>query len=155
MYSPAGALNIPIPMVSYSWNPSDSFHMSIGLPLALMWRPIDDLTINLSYVPLTNVNALATYRLSDLFRVYGGYQFLNEAYYLADRADAQDRFFGFEQRLLIGARWDVWQHATLDLNTGYAFDRHYGEGLNQISSLHDQVDIAPGAFVGMKLNWKF
>ena len=155
MYSPAATLNIPIPMVSYAWNPSEYFHMSIGLPLALMWRPTDELTVNLSYVPLTNVNGLVTYRLFDPVRVYGGYQLLNEAYYLADRADSQDRFFGFEQRLVVGVRWDVWQRATLDLNTGYAFDRHYGEGLNQTSSLHDRVDVAPDAFLGLKFNWKF
>ncbi|MGH9206007.1 MAG: DUF6268 family outer membrane beta-barrel protein, partial [Acidimicrobiales bacterium] len=46
MYSPSGTLNFPIPIVSYSWNPSDSFHLNIGLPFAMMWKPLDDLTIN-------------------------------------------------------------------------------------------------------------
>ena len=155
MYSPSGTLNFPIPMASYNWNPSDRFHMSIGLPLAVMWRPTDDLAVNLSYAPLTNVNALATYKLGDPLRIYGGYQFLTESYFLTDRPDAQDRFFAYEQRLVVGAKWNVWKQLTLDLNGGYAFDCHYGEGKNETSSLIDQVDVAPGAFLGMKLNWKF
>ncbi|HWL10879.1 MAG TPA: DUF6268 family outer membrane beta-barrel protein [Planctomicrobium sp.] len=35
MYSPAGTLNFPIPMVAYSWSPSESFQMNIGLPFRL------------------------------------------------------------------------------------------------------------------------
>jgi hypothetical protein len=155
MYSPTGAVSFPIPMVSYAWNPSDTFRMNIGLPFAMMWRPTDDLTLNLSYTPITSVNALATYRLAEQWKVYGGYQTLNESYLLADRAVSQDRFFEFEDRLLVGVRWEPWRRATVDLNSGYAFDRHFGEGKNQTSDLEDEVNIAPGAFVGTKLNWKF
>src|SRR5262249_37068685 len=105
-------------------------------------------TLDLSYFPLTNVHARATYRVAGGVHVYGGYEFLNESYFLADRADTRDRFLGFEQRLIGGVRWDLWRHATLDLSAGYAFDRFYGEGRNQGGSLHDRVDIAPGAFLG-------
>jgi len=62
---------------------------------------------------------------------------------------------GFEQRLIGGVRWDVWRHAALDLSGGYAFDRHYGEGRNQGSSLHDRVDIAPGGFFGASLRFRY
>jgi hypothetical protein len=155
LYSSAGTLNFPIPGVAYVWNPSDDLRVSIGLPLSVMWRPVEDLTLNVSYFPLTNARALATYRLANPVRVYGGYEFLNEAYFLADRVNTQDRFFGFEQRLLGGVRWDVWRHAVLDLNAGYAFDRHYGEGRNEGSSLHDRVDIASGAFLGANLRIRY
>ena len=155
MYSPSGALNFPIPILSYAWNPSDYFHLNIGLPLAMMWKPTDDLTIDLSYTPVTNVNALATYRLSDKFRVYGGYRNFTEAYFLVDRENTDDRFFGLEQRLLTGVKWDLWRNIKLDVNGGYAFDRRYGEGKNQTSSLYDEVDVSSGAFVGFQLNWKF
>lgn len=155
MYSPSGALDFPIPIISYAWNPSDYFHLNIGLPLAMMWKPTDDLTIDLSYTPVTNVNALATYRLSDKLRVYGGYRNFTEAYFLVDRENTDDRFFGLEQRLLGGVKCDIWRNLKLDLNAGYAFDRRYGEGKNQTSSLYDEVDVSSGAFVGLRLNWKF
>jgi hypothetical protein len=155
MYNPSGVLNFPIPIASYLWNPSDQFQMSIGLPLAMTWRPTGDWTVNISYTPLTNVNARVTYRMTEALFAYCGYEYLTESYFLAERVNKQDRFFGFEQRLVTGLRWNVWRNTTLDANGGYAFDRHYGEGQNQGASLHDQVFIAPGAFLGVRLAWKF
>jgi hypothetical protein len=155
VYSSAGQLNFPLPLISYLWNPSDTFQLNIGLPFALTWRPTADWTINLSYAPLTNVNARVTYRALERLAVYGGYQFLTAAYLLADREVRTDRFFEFEQRLVTGLRWNVWRSAVLDLNAGYAFDRHYGEGRNQGSGLHDQVHLAPSAFLGVNLLVRF
>ncbi len=151
MYSPVGNLTFPIPGIAYSWKPSEDLHVNIGIPFSVMWRPVEDLTLTFSYIPITNVNARATYRVMNGLNVYGGFEWLNEAYFLADRAEQKERFLAFEKRLICGVRWDIWTHAALDLNAGYAFDRYYGEGQNQISNLHDRVDISPGAFVGANL----
>jgi hypothetical protein len=155
MYSPAGTLNFPIPMVSYLWNPSEALHLSIGLPLALTWQPTDDWTVNLSYVPLTNVNARVTHQILERAYVYGGYEFLTESYFLADRAIDRDRFIGLEQRLVSGVRWKVWRHANLDFNGGYAFNRQYGEGANQGATLHDRVLVQPAAFLGLNVRMQY
>ncbi|MCE9531865.1 MAG: DUF6268 family outer membrane beta-barrel protein [Planctomycetes bacterium] len=151
MYSPVGNLTFPIPGIAYSWKPSDELHVNIGIPFSAMWKPVEDLTLTFSYIPVTNVNARATYRVMDGLNIYGGFEWLNEAYFLADRADQKERFLAFENRLICGVRWDIWTHAILDLNAGYAFDRYYGEGQNQISNLHDRVVIKPGAFLGANL----
>jgi hypothetical protein len=151
MYSPVGNLTFPIPGIAYSWKPSDDLHVNIGLPFSVMWRPVEDLTLTLSYIPITNVNARATYELMNGLNLYGGFEWLNEAYFLAERAEQEERFLAFEKRLICGIRWDIWTHAALDLNAGYAFDRYYGEGQNQLSNLHDRVDINPGAFAGASL----
>lgn len=151
MYSPVGNLTFPIPGIAYSWKPSEDLHVNIGIPLSAMWRPVEDLTLTFSYIPIVNVNAHATYQLTKGLKIYTGFEWLNEAYFLADRADRKDRFLAFEKRLISGVRWDFWTHATLELNAGYAFDRYYGEGQNQISNLQDRVNIAPGAFVGANL----
>jgi hypothetical protein len=155
MYSPVGNVNFPIPGVAYVWNPSNDLHVCIGLPLSVMWRPVEDLTIYAMYVPLTNVNGRVTYRLADKVFIFGGYQWAQEAYLLADRAEQNDRFLGYEQRLIGGIRWDVWQHAALEINSGYAFNRYYGIGQNQIRNLTDRVDIAPGVFVGANFRVRF
>ena len=155
MYSPVGNLSFPMPGVAYLWNPSDAWRVSIGLPFSVMWRPVEDLTINVMYMPIITVNARATYRLLGKVFIYGGFESLQEAYLLADREVVTDRFMGFEKRLLGGVRWDVWQHAAVDLNAGYAFDRYYGVGKNQIGNLHDQVDVAPGAFTSMNFSIRF
>lgn len=151
MYSPVGNLTFPIPGVAYSWKPSDDLHVNIGLPFSVMWQPVEDLTVTFFYVPVTNVNARATYQLMHGLNVYTGFEWLNEAYFLADRVEQKERFLAFEKRLICGVRWDLWTCAALDLNAGYAFDRYYGEGQNQISNLHDRVDVSPGAFVGANL----
>jgi hypothetical protein len=154
-YSPLANLNFPIPGVAYVWNPTDDLRVQVGLPFSVLWRPIQDLTIDMFYFPLTNVSGHVTYRLARGLRLYGGYEFLNESYFLADRAETRDRFMGFEQRVITGVRWDLWQHATLDAHGGYAFGRYFGEGVNQGSSLQDKVNIAPGAFIGASVRVRF
>jgi hypothetical protein len=155
MYSPVGNLNFPIPGVAYLWNPSDTFHASIGLPPALLWRPTERLTINLSYMPIATANARATYQLLEEFFVFGGFESLQESYFLADRDDKNDRFMGFEKRVIGGVRWDVWRHAALEAGGGYAFDRYYGTGQNRIDDLHDEVDIDPGPFLSASVRIRF
>lgn len=156
MYSPVGNLNFPIPGVSYQWNPSERFQASIGLPFSLSWRPTDDLTIDVMYMPIVTVNARVTYKLAEQIFLYGGFESLQEAYLLADREKTNDRFMGFEKRLLAGIRWDLWQHAALDVSAGYAFDRYYGMGQNQIDgNLDDEVRLDPGAFLSAALQVRF
>jgi len=150
-YSPVGNVNFPIPGIAYFWKPSDDLQVSIGIPFSVKWKPIEDLTLTFSYIPVVNVNARATYQLTSPLNVYVGFEWLNEAYFLADRADQRARFLAFEKRLISGIRWDLTTHAALDFNAGYAFDRYFGEGRNQFSNLQDQVDISPGAFVGVNL----
>ena len=151
MYSPVGNVAFPIPGIAYSWKPSDDFNMSIGLPFLIKWKPVEDLTLTFSYIPVTNINARATYRVIDEVNIYCGFEWLYEAYFLADRTVQNERFLGFEKRLIGGLRWAIWTHATLDFNAGYSFDRYYGQGTSQISNLHDEVNISPGAFVGANL----
>jgi len=155
MYSPAGTLNFPIPMVAYSWNPSESFQMNLGLPFRLHWEPGSDWAIDLSYVPLTNVNARLTYLIHDRMQLYGAYENLSEAYFLSDRVNSEDRFFVFEQRLVMGMKCDIGRHLSAELNSGYAFEREFGEGENQGAGLHDKVRLSPGVFLGLNLRFEF
>lgn len=155
MYSPVGALNFPIPGVAYQWNPGERLSVSIGLPLTVNWRPTDDWTLTASYIPLTNVNARITRRLTDEVKVYAAYEWRNESYFLADRIDSADRFIGLEQRVLGGVTHALGQHFSVDLSAGYAFGRQYGEGSNLGGSLRDRVDIRGGAFLSGALRLKF
>lgn len=155
IYSPVGMLNFPIPMAGYSWRPSDAFHMNIGLPFSIMWRPNEALTLNVSYVPLTNINAIATYQITQRLSLYGGYRFFNEAHFLADRENDSDRFFSFEQHVFGGVKFTVWRSLVFDGAAGFAFDRRFGEGPNQTASLQDKLTIEPTAYVSLGLGWQF
>lgn len=155
MYMHGGQVNFPIPMVSYAWNPSDRLRVKVGLPFSLAWQPAEDLTFDLSYVPLNNIDARLKYRLTPRFHMYFGYEFLNDSYFLADRTDRSDRFFAFEQRLISGLQWKVGRKMYFDLNVGYSFGRSYGEGDSQWGSLSDEVDVASGLFLGTSLRLQF
>jgi hypothetical protein len=154
MYSPLGTPNFPIPLLSYSWKPSETFQMNIGLPCNINWQPTDRLSFDVSYFPLLDVNALATYKLSDRLSAYGGYMNLTDSWFLSDRENRNDQFFAVEQRLIGGIRRELSKKMELDISAGYAFARQFGVGDFQ-TSLTDQVHLAPGAFLAGRLTWSF
>jgi hypothetical protein len=109
-------------------------------------------TFQFTYVPLLNINAKLEYAWTPEITAFGGYEFLNESYFLVDRVETTDRFFGIEQRLIGGVRWRVWEHASLEVNGGYSFGRYYGEGQSQWDTLRDRIDVDPTLFLG--LGWR-
>ncbi len=101
-YSPTSELGVPIPGVAFVYQPSDQLRINLGLPFQVLYRPCEDLTLDFSYMLLRTVHARATYRLCRPVRVYVGYDWENESYFLADRVDLNDRFFYYDQRLTAG-----------------------------------------------------
>jgi hypothetical protein len=155
-YSPTSELPIPIPGVAYVWQPSENFRANLGLPFQLMWRPMDDLTLDLSYMLLTTVHARATYRLWRPVRVYIAYASENEAYLLADRFDTNERFFNVDQRLTAGVQVNLGPQAALDLSGGYVFDHYFFEGKSITNGTHfNRIDIgdAPYVAVQFQVRW--
>src|SRR5262249_50746848 len=148
-------LAIPLPGVAYIWQPSECFRVNIGLPFQLMYRPIDDLTFDLSYMLLTTIHARATYRLCHPLRVFVGYDWGNESYFLADRLSEKDRFLSYDQRLTAGLQYHVTRNFALELSGGYAFDRFYFQGQHFSDRHHDRVDVGDGGFVSFQgqLRW--
>jgi hypothetical protein len=155
IYAPASDVAYPIPGLAYLWNPSNAFHLSIGLPPALLWHPTERWTLDLSYLPVATAHVRATYRLLDTLSVYGGFESLQEGYFLVDRDSRRDRFLGFEERLVTGVRWDLWPHITWETSGGYAFDRSYGVGKSWFESLDDEVKIDPALLVSASLSLRF
>jgi hypothetical protein len=157
MYSPVGTFNFPLPGIAYKWNPSETFQASIGIPFSFTWIPYENLTLNVTYMPIINVNFKATYKISEALSAYVEFESAQEAYLLADREDIQDRFMGFEKRLIGGFQWNLGKYAMVDFSGGYAFDRYFGVGENQIggSGLSDRIDIGSGAFVSATLSVRF
>ena len=145
-YSPVGNVTFPIPGIAYMWNASDTLNASIGIPFLINWKPIEDLTLSFAYVPVININARATYRLKNGLEFYGAFEWLEEAYFLAESTNRDDRFLAFEMDLIGGLRWEFRANAVLEFNSGYAFNRFYGRGDNIFSNLQDEVNVNPGGF---------
>jgi hypothetical protein len=153
-YSANGELAFPIPGVAYLWQPSDQLRMNIGLPFQVMYRPVENLTLDASYMLLTTVHARATYRVLPALRVYGAFSVNNESYFLADSPDSRDRFFYYDDRLTAGLQWVFNRHAVLDLSGGYAFNRYYFEG-RSFSDRSDRVDVGNTPFVSLQLQTRW
>ena len=75
-----------------------------GLAVQLTLTPTPDWTLTLSYMLLTNIHAQVSYRVAPRVRLYGGFDWNNEGYRLADRESVQDRFLYNEQRLVTGVQ---------------------------------------------------
>jgi hypothetical protein len=154
-YSPTGELSFPIPGVAYMWVPSDQFRMNIGLPFMVWYRPIEDLTLEASYMLLTTVHARATYRICKEVRVYAGFDWSNESWFIVPRPDDKDRLFYYEQRLSVGAVTNIGRIFLLDVSTGYVFNRMYFEGQHYSDRNFNRVDIdaAPLLSLQAQLRW--
>jgi hypothetical protein len=154
-YSPTGELAFPLPGVAYIWQPSDSLHVNVGLPFAVMYRPCDDLTFEFSYMLLRTIHARATYRLAPWLRLYGGYDWSNESYFLVDRPDVNDRFFYYDMRLSAGLQYLFSRQAILDLSAGYSFDRYYFESHQSTSQNFNRVNVGDGPFLSLRFEYRF
>ncbi|HMF14008.1 MAG TPA: hypothetical protein VKE94_16940, partial [Gemmataceae bacterium] len=154
-YSPTNELAFPVPGVAYLWQPSPDFRAFIGLPFSLWWRPIEDLTLDLSYMLVRTVHARATYRVCPAARVYAAFDWSNESYFLADRPNENDRFFYYDKRLSAGVLFYLGRSATLDFSGGYVFDRFYFEGAKYSDNGFNRVDVGNGAFVAVRIGVRY
>lgn len=152
-YSPLGQLAFPMPGIAYAWWPNEQFQMSIGLPFSLTYRPTDAISLNLSYLPLTNASAIVCWTPSELWTVYSGYQNHSQGYELAGRADPQERLFDFDQRLNVGVRRTLGAGFTLDCSAAYLFDRSYFRSDSFFGDGAERLRVDPGAQLMLKLQW--
>jgi hypothetical protein len=154
-YSPTGEVDFPLPGVAFYWQPSDSFNATIGVPFKVVWRPVEDVVLEASYMPLTNVKAKAAWHLWGGVSLYVGYDLGNEEYFLADRPDVRERFFYYDQRVSGGMRLQFGPHCALDLSGGYAFDRFYFEGDSYSDRNTNRIDIGDTPFLALSLEMRF
>jgi len=147
---------VPIPFVAYLYNPSDRFQALVGFPFAsVTYRPWDDLTFSASYALLTTFHARVSYRVAPPVSVFCALDFDNENYYLADRTDANQRFFNYSDRLSGGVHVVLARQALLEVSGGYVFDRVFFEGTGGTDQSFNKVSVAPGAFLGAKLQIRY
>jgi hypothetical protein len=155
IYAPMGELRFPIPGVAYSYAPSDDFLMNIGLPFSIMYRPIDRLTLEASYMPIHTIHAKAKYKMADWLSAFAAYDWANDSYALADRTDINQRFYMYDQRLAAGLETNLGEHCFVELAGGLVFDRYSFEGKQWDSTQFNRVSFGSGPFVGLQTGLKF
>jgi hypothetical protein len=146
-YFPTAVLPYPIPGVVYEFNPDPDFRLGVGVPFSLFWRPLPRLTFDANYLPLTQVTTRLTLDPRPGFRVFAGFDWQSDGYFLTNRPERRDLFIVDEKRVLGGVRFTAVGRVTLDLSGGWAFDRRFGMGRSAVDLRYDRVNAAGGGFL--------
>lgn len=148
--------NIPIPGAAYLYQPSDKLMAVIGLPVAtLQYEPLDNLTLNLTYIMVTSVHARVSYNLTTSLSVFGAFDWNDELYARADREREKDRIFYYEKLLSAGIHWQAFKYVGIDLSGGYVFDRFFFEGEEYNDKDDNSINIKNGPFVSLHVGIPF
>jgi hypothetical protein len=147
---------IPIPGFGYSYRPSDQFSavVTTGV-LSLEYRPIETLTLTASYVAVRTVDIRLTYQVFRPVRLWIGFDWTNERYLLAGRANPDDRLFYYEKRIRVGAIIGLARQLFIDADVGYSFDRFYFEGEGYSDRDRNRIDVGDGPFVQVRVGARF
>ncbi len=154
LYSPTAQLPYPMPGLAYVWRPSPKVEASIGVPFSLTYRPTEQTSLALTYVPLTNFNARAARTLNNGWTLYSDYQIYTETYFLADRVESRERFYVFDQRVSIGTERILRSGFALSCSALYMFNRQLFQGNNFFSDRADVVRVDPGVGLSANLVWR-
>jgi hypothetical protein len=155
MYSPTGELQFPIPMVSFSWQPSPQFHANIGLPFSVMYRPTEQWRFEASYMPIHTIHTKASYHFTEPFSAFAAYDWADEAYSLEDRVSYNERLFLYDQRVSGGLEYKITPAAKVDLIGGYSFSRFSFEGTSWDTSGVNRINLGNVPFVMLRLDYRF
>jgi hypothetical protein len=152
-YSPTGQIVFPIPGIAYVWRPNPRFQADLGIPFAMEYRPTDSLSLSASYRPLNDIRVLLRQSLGASWSVYGGYETVNDTYWLADRENDRERTYVFDQRLTLGLQRKLGGRWTLDVSAAYVFDRQIFLAEKFSGSRRDELRIEPGVGGTIQLLW--
>ena len=148
--------HIPIPGFGYSYQPNDQLTavLTTGL-LSLQYRPVETLTLSATYIAVRTVDVRLTYQVFRPIRVWVGFDWTNERYLLAGRADPDDRLFYYEKRIRAGAIIGLARQLFVDVTVGYSFDRFYFEGESYSDNDQNRVDVGDGPFAAIRVGARF
>lgn len=148
--------HIPIPGFGYSFQPNDQLTAVIttGL-LSLQYRPVETLTLSATYIAVRTVDVRLTYQVFRPIRLWVGFDWTNERYLRAGRADPDDRLFYYEKRIRGGAIIGLARQLYVDVTVGYSFDRFYFEGEGYGDNDQNRVDVGAGPFAAIRLGARF
>ena len=152
---PVSLIRLPLPGLAYELNPSDRLQIALGVPFSIRWLPTDTVRFDFAYLPPRSVRTQLTWQVLPVMSVFGGFEWVNNSYLLADRIDREDFFTSNEMRLPLGVRFELGSHCTLDLGGGYAFNRVFFTEDDSDDEDRDRVEVNPGGYLMLRLAARF
>ena len=147
--------NIPIPGIAYEIH-IEELNAIIGFPfLSAVYRPEDQYEFEVNYAAFTDVRSLGRMRVADGLQLFGGFSWVSQSWFRAERSDHRAQLFWYEKRLEGGAVLTEWAHAHIDLSGGYAFDRYFLEARDFTLNGRNHTGLAPGPFLHLQIELQF
>ena len=147
---------LPIPGGGYFYHPSEDFQTIIGFPFSVVsWKPSRDWQLQYVWAFLTTMHARAVYQPTPAWQLYGGFDWTNENWRLAERVNEQNHFFYYEKKLAAGFLWWFKPNVGLEISGGWAFDRYFTEvhGFKLVGD--NTVNIASGPYLSTQMDFRF
>lgn len=147
---------VPLPGYAYQWSSGRTLQALLGLPFSwARWSPVDKLSVQAAYVMPRTVHAKVSYEFLKGLEVYGGFDWQNQRWYRAGRADDDDRLMYYEKKASVGVQWQASDQVTFGVEGGYGFDRFFFEGEDYDDRGDSRISISDGCFlnanVGIRL----
>ena len=115
----------------------------------------EKLALQPSYLMLRTVHAKISYEPADGWTVYSRFDWQNQRWSRAGRADHDDRLYYYEKKAAVGLQWDFLDNCALDLHGGFGFDRFLFEGEDYGDRRTNRISISDGVFLGAMIRWRF
>jgi hypothetical protein len=123
--------------------------------VSLRYQPVEALTLTASYIAVRTVDVRVTYQLFRPVRLWVGFDWTNDRFLRADRADPDDRLFYYEKRVRAGAIIGLARWLYVELTGGYSFDRFYFEGEGYSDNHRNRIDVEGGLFGAVRVGTRF
>ena len=147
--------NIPIPGVAYEIK-GENYSATLGFPfLNAHYRPWDQWELEFNYAAVTDVQFRVHYRPDPRLDFFSGFTWTNQAWFRHSRETSNQQLFSYEKRLELGTELRLFSKLSLQLLTGYAFDRLYTESTGLPIYGRNRIWVAPGSFVTLQLQLQF
>jgi hypothetical protein len=148
--------HIPLPGAAYAWNPSEEFQAVIGMPFSMIRAELaDNVVLTANYLFPQTVDAQIEWRPIEQVGLFAGFEWDNDHWLRAGRADNDDLLFLYYKKVGGGVTWDLAEGVSLTAETGWAFDRFFFEGEDYDDRDNDRIDIEDGPFVSLAAKLAF
>ena len=148
--------NVPLPGVAYQFrNESGTLRGVAGFPfVGLFWMPEPLVDARLLVFGPRRVYADAGYRLVDVARLHGGFDWSGETWLPVGRSQYNDQLQFERKRAYVGVETPLPGRLRLDVTGGRQFDQKFYEN-DANSASAAKATLPPSWFLSAALSWRF
>lgn len=146
--------DFPIPGVAYRYKLDDTFLLLLGVPYSsIEWTPMGKLKFAASYRLFRQFTARLEYRLTKRVLVYGGYDYEQDAFHIAELGSKRRLLFS-DQRVETGLEYSINDQLMFRLAAGYAFDNRFARGFD-FDRTHVALAFSDEPYVHVAIEMRF